>query len=122
MKKKVCARKAQATLEYIVFIVFILGALIVFQKYLTRSFVGRWKTAGDGMGSERIYDPHDSTECAFDFVQNDPGVWYETTCYKANCKNSCLINIPDPQKVFPACRDCINSCRSSLCDGSERGD
>ncbi|MCA9409508.1 MAG: hypothetical protein KC733_12515, partial [Candidatus Omnitrophica bacterium] len=122
LKKIIYYKKAQSTLEYITFIVFILGALLVFQKYIARSLVGRWKTAGDGLGSERIYDPQKSIECAFDFVQHDPGIWYDTACYKAACVDLCLTNIPDIKEVYPPCRDCINSCRTSFCEGNERSE
>ena len=48
-------KKGQTTLEYIVLIIIVLGALLAIQHYLKRGLQGRWKAAMDDMGDQ--YDP-----------------------------------------------------------------
>jgi len=49
--------KGASTIEYATVIMFIIAALLITQKYILRSFMGRWKTAGDSFGHGRQYDP-----------------------------------------------------------------
>ena len=73
-------RAGQSLIEYIVLIVLVLGAFLVFQKYITRGFAGRWKVVGESLGQGRIYDPKLTTECVFD----PPfGVWYNKACVES---------------------------------------
>ena len=48
-------RKGQSTLEYIVLIIIVLGALLAISNYFKRGLQGRWKAALDDMGDQ--YDP-----------------------------------------------------------------
>lgn len=48
-------KKGQTTLEYIVLIIIVLGALLAIQYYFKRGLQGRWKAAMDEMGDQ--YDP-----------------------------------------------------------------
>ncbi len=48
-------KKGQTTLEYIVLIIIVLGALLTIQNYFKRGLQGRWKAAMDDMGDQ--YDP-----------------------------------------------------------------
>lgn len=50
-------KKGAATIEYMALIAFILGALIVFDKYIVRSFWGKWQEAGDVFGHGKQHDP-----------------------------------------------------------------
>ena len=47
--------KGQTTLEYIVLLIIVLGALLAIQNYFKRGLQGRWKAALDDMGDQ--YDP-----------------------------------------------------------------
>ena len=58
----------------------VLGAFLVFQKYITRGFAGRWKVVGESLGQGRIYDPKLTTECVFD---PPSGVWYNKACVES---------------------------------------
>ena len=48
-------RRGQTTLEYIVLIIIVMGALLAISNYFKRGLQGRWKTAIDDMGDQ--YDP-----------------------------------------------------------------
>lgn len=48
-------KKGQTTLEYIVLIIIVLGALLAISNYFKRGLQGRWKSALDDMGDQ--YDP-----------------------------------------------------------------
>ena len=72
--------KGQSLIEYIVLIVLVLGAFLVFQKYITRGFAGRWKVVGESLGQGRIYDPKLTTECVFD---PPSGPWYDKACVES---------------------------------------
>ncbi len=48
-------RKGQTTLEYIVLIIIVMGALLTISNYLKRGLQGRWKAAMDDTGDQ--YDP-----------------------------------------------------------------
>lgn len=47
--------KGQTTLEYIVLMIIVLGALLSIQYYFKRGLQGRWKAAMDDVGEQ--YDP-----------------------------------------------------------------
>lgn len=49
------SRKGQTTLEYIVLMIIVIGALLAFSNYFKRGLQGRWKSAMDDMGDQ--YDP-----------------------------------------------------------------
>lgn len=48
-------RKGQTTLEYIVLLIIVMGALLAISNYFKRGLQGRWKAAIDDMGDQ--YDP-----------------------------------------------------------------
>ncbi len=74
----------QSVMEYLVLTIFILGAFLVFQKYIVRAISGRWKMVGDSWGSGRVYDPQKTEECIFDYRFTDK--WYTQDCYdKSDC-------------------------------------
>lgn len=47
--------RAQTSLEYIVLIIIVIGALLAMSNYFKRGLQGRWKAAMDDMGDQ--YDP-----------------------------------------------------------------
>ena len=57
MIKKIRSRKAGSAIEYMALIIFLLGALLVFKRYILRGFWGQWKKAGDVFGHGKQYDP-----------------------------------------------------------------
>jgi len=102
--------KAQAAIEYVVVIITILSAFLVFQKYITRGLVGHWKASGDAFGQGRQYDPNSTIRCAFDFQFTN--TWYDQPCYfRNNCDFSCLSMFGD----IAACRACIAGCGNPGC-------
>ena len=48
-------RKGQTTLEYIVLLIVVMGALLAISNYFKRGLQGRWKSAIEDMGDQ--YDP-----------------------------------------------------------------
>ena len=50
-------RRAQNTLEYVVVIGVVIAALLMMGRYFTRSFVGKWRQAGDTFGKGETYKP-----------------------------------------------------------------
>ncbi len=107
MFKLIRKHRAQSTLEYVVLLIFVMGAFLVFQKYIVRGFSGRWKSVGDSWGNGRLYDPKKTVECANDMFNDRENVWYNVPCFEAACVDSCL-------KVYvPAtCTSCIDSCQA----------
>lgn len=102
-QRKKQGKQAQSLLEYMILVVLILGAFLVFQKYIARAFSGRWKTVGDALGQGRIYDPRKTTECIYDF--QNTYVWYEADCFESSgC--DCL----SVRANATTCRDCILDC------------
>jgi hypothetical protein len=102
--------QAQAVLEYIVLIIFIAGAFVVFRKYIARAIAGRWKTVGDSLGSGMIYDPNKSVECARYNDSANP-IWYDRRCAEANCPR-CYTRINAAQ-----CLACLQlQCQNPACN------
>lgn len=96
-------------MEYVMLIVMIMAAFLVFQKYIARGFAGRWKSVGESLGQGRIYDPTRTTECIYDFQATN--LWYDQNCFvSSGC--DCL----SVQANTTTCRDCIISCASPLCN------
>ena len=48
-------RRGQATLEYVVLIIIVIGAVMSIGNYFKRALQGRWKAAVDDVGDQ--YDP-----------------------------------------------------------------
>lgn len=102
-------KKGQSLIEYIMLIVFVLGAFLVFQKYMARGFAGRWKSTGDSFAQGKIYDPRLTTECIYDFQYTNR--WYDQACFEASdC--DCL----SVRQTTGTCQNCILSCTSPRCD------
>ena len=100
-------------LEFIALVMFLLATFIVFQKYIVRGFSGRWKGVGDALGQGRVYDPNSTIECAANtFFQGVPAVWYNQTCFEANCEPACLRSTKTPA----ACSACITGCQTPYCN------
>lgn len=97
-------------MEYTVLIVVILWAFLVFQKYITRGFAGRWKAVGESLGQGRIYDPELTTECIFDSLYTN--LWYDQACFKSQgC--DCLST----RANATTCQDCFNpACTTVICN------
>ena len=47
--------KGQTTLEYVMLVIILIGALIAMQHYMKRGIMGRWKASVDDVGQQ--YDP-----------------------------------------------------------------
>ena len=102
-------KKAQAILEYIVLLLFVIGAILVFQKYVARAISGRWKAVGDSFGSGRQFDPNRTKQCGYDAIYTNQ--WYDVVCYDNRC-NVCFNDPIDDT----ACENCIRSCPAPLCN------
>ncbi len=62
-------KKGQTTLEYIVLLIIVMGALLAISNYFKRGIQGRWKAAMDDMGDQ--YDPRVAdTSIQHTLVQN----------------------------------------------------
>ena len=103
-------KKGQSIIEFVAVTVFILAALMVFQKYIVRGFSGRWKMVGDSLGQGRIYDPKKTVECATNvFFDGQMPTWYGKDCFEENCKDDCLEVTRDQAR----CTSCIAGCAES---------
>ncbi len=99
-------------LEFVALMMFLMAAFIVFQKYIVRGFTGRWKGIGDAIGQGRIFSPNRTIECAANtFFIGVPEVWYNQTCFEANCEPACLRS----GRNSADCSDCITSCQTPYC-------
>ena len=81
-------RRGQTTLEYIVLIIIVLGALLAISNYFKRGLQGRWKAAMDDMGDQ--YDPRvadtslrhtlvQSTNTSIIAINQTGGFWTQRT-------------------------------------------
>ncbi len=87
-------------------LLFVIGALIFFQKYIFRGIAGHWRSVGDAFGSGRQYDPKQTIECKFD--PQFFNVWYDSKCAdNFNCIS--LSNVG-------CIKSSISGCRRSECD------
>jgi hypothetical protein len=111
-KKKVF-NTGQSMLEYVVLIMLLLGAFLIFQKYITQALSGRWKSIGESMSQGRLYSVDHTTECAYDQVHLNQ--WYNFTCFKeSKCAKPCYSIAVQVDPV--PCQTCITSCFTFLCD------
>ena len=102
--------QGQSFLEYLFLLTLILFTFLVFQKYITRGFSGRWKGSGDMIGAGRIYDRTLTTECAYDFEYTLD--WYLLSCYdSSNCDRDCKTIYGN----VTACTSCISGCSVAPC-------
>lgn len=104
-------KKAQSAIEFTALIIMILWAFLIFQKYIVRGFVGRWKGVGDSLGQERIYDPNKTAECRHAaFIQGQTPVWFAQDCFEQQCMPACILT----GKNLGACTSCLGGCSSTL--------
>jgi len=108
IKKK---KSAQATMEYLLLIIFVLTAFFVFRKYILRGFTGRWKTTGDSFAYGMYYDPKTSIDCKY-WEFGGFGFWYNATCEREKCAEECFSGNYRPDEC-QACllapgNDCFN--------------
>ena len=82
---------------------FIIGAFLVMQPIIIRGIQGRWKAAGDALGSSRLYDPDHTLDCRFDSQFNTER-WYNFDCFEQRC--DCYTM--DATNV--TCQTCIVHC------------
>ncbi len=117
MKRKM-RQYGQATLELVAIIILILSALLIFQKYIVRTMMGRWKMAGDALGKGKIYSPSSTVECAYEYrFSPPPGAWYDVKCFYADpsCPPACFS--PSGFGADPAkCRACVSKCYNPACE------
>ena len=107
-------KQGQSSVELIAIVVFIVGTLLFFQKYIVRGLSGKWKGVGDALGQGRIYDPEKTVECATKtFFTGEPVRWYDQICFEDNCKDACLR----ASREGGACDACLVSCSNPECDG-----
>ncbi len=104
----------QAVMEYLVLVIFLVSAFLVFQKYIVRAMSGRWKMVGDTWGHGRVWDPNKTEECLFDFRFTN--LWYSKTCYDTqdcDCESSMGIELIDVD-----CQSCVEGCvtASPMCN------
>ena len=113
MRRKKSPKTAQSILEFMMLMVFIILAFIVLQPFITRGINGRWKTAGDAMGSGRLYDPQHTLECRFDSVVTHQ--WYNFDCFE---EHNCDQNCSSMDATAITCARCILDCRTARCCAS----
>ena len=77
--RNILRKKGVSTVEYVLLILFFLGAFFVFQKYIFGALAGRWRTVGDSFGFGRQYHPVNTLECAYD--QQYYNAWYDLFCF-----------------------------------------
>jgi hypothetical protein len=135
-------RKASTVMEYMTLVVFLLGALLVFQQYIVNGFSGQWKQAGDVFSHGKQYDPRlfgtlgargGSMECFYDFQHCRPApggpapvpdpmtrncltgyidTWIDQRCYRRSC--DCTLDTDDPE-YHNLCLRCLANCRTPEC-------
>ncbi|MBP9855387.1 MAG: hypothetical protein KBD53_11025 [Candidatus Omnitrophica bacterium] len=111
-------RKSQSVIEMMALVVFILTAMLFFQKYMARGIYGRWKGVGESFSSGRLYDPKLSMECGYDRWVGpltggntlSTGLWYNAVCFDKKCIDACVSPV---SATKDKCFLCINTtCRS----------
>ena len=113
--------KAYAVLEFIALIIFVIGAFLVMQKFLTRSVSGSYKSGADTFGFGRQYSYRETLECDYD---TDSGQWFNAACYEENCDcESIKVNCPkfDPdlkcdERRQEQCIVCKQDCVTAACN------
>ncbi len=82
-------KRAFSTVEYIVLIIVIISALIIFRPMFERYFFGRWRATGESFSFGRQYDSKETIACAYMMKDEDNGVWYDEACWE---NNQCQAN------------------------------
>lgn len=111
-------RRASSTTEYMALIIFVLTGFFIFQHYILRGAMGRWKSAGDAFGYGRQFDPRPfsdakgvlgkgggTLEC---FYSEPIGKWVSTRCYQKNC--NCLVLPEATPQQNNNCKTCLGAC------------
>jgi len=107
-------RKAQSIMEFLALISFILAVFFIFQKYISRGFVGRMKATGDTWGYGRQYDPDITSNCRTSLSSLDR--WIDTDCFEANdCHTACLGFESDDA----TCSACEDLCDTDICNNAQ---
>lgn len=103
-------RRAQSSLEFIALITFMLTVFLVFQKFITRGFVGRWQATGDTWGHGRQYDPALTVNCQFEPAGK---FWYDSAKFETDgCRAACYHT----GSSKAACDACKAGARTAVCD------
>jgi len=113
--KKKYDNRAASGMEYIALVIFLLAAMLVFQRYIYRGFAGGWKKAGDTFGHGRQFDPRPfgvaglgggSLECYYDYTHCQPG--FGPPCTKAHMINAWIDKrcVETPTVARPYRCDC----------------
>jgi hypothetical protein len=105
--------KAFATIEYIVLVVAVLGALVVMKQYLTNATAGKYVKAGEQFGFRRQFNPVTMQECVFEPGQN---YWYARSCFEQRISGCSTVNV-SPWEAFTGQAGCISSAKWS-CRGT----
>ena len=121
---KSLSTKGASTIEYTALIVFLLAALIAFDRYILRAFWGQWRKTGQIFGHGRQYDPRSfgeegkgggTVQCYFVYEDQTltNGDWVVQPCYydclnsgasKATCVGQCSKGGSDPLAEYaPYC-------------------
>ncbi len=90
-----------------VVLLFVLGAFLVFQKYIVRAVAGRWHSVAASFSDGKIYDVDKTIKCAVD--TRFPDIWYEEECFEANCVRTCF----NDDVNLNACQACITNCSAA---------
>lgn len=107
----------QAVSEYLVFIVLIIGGFILMQPYILRGFAGRWKSVGDSLGYGKLYDPHLTNECVFDYQYYN--IWYSVKEFEEQgCDRICYSSLSSEWQRSKECDLCICGSQADECDVS----
>jgi len=114
-----CKYRGQGTLEIIAIMTLVLAALLLFQKYIARAMMGRWKIAGDALGQEKIYSPTKTVECAYEF-RFSSGIWYDVKCFESrdssgDCSTACFAPVNFGADKNKCLNRCIKPCQETQC-------
>ncbi len=105
-------------MEHMALVMILLGGLLLFQKFIVRGFLGRWKATGDSFGQGGQYDPDKTLSCAYHEWDIGPPVqsdWYNVDCFEAACVARCVGYMATPL----LCKSCLSGhgCFVPQCDG-----
>lgn len=126
-------KKAAATVEYIALIIFVIGALVFFSRYILRGIWGKWRQTGDAFSHGRQYDPRGfgdkgkgggTLECMFVYGDNNLiDCDFSGTCISESCYNTCIAGADTVSVIcYSDCiaegglpDDCKQACGYSYC-------
>ena len=97
-------------MEAITVIVLIIGAMLVFQKYILRGINGRWRSIGESWSSGRLYDKNKTTECIYN-QWGTTNQWYLAQCFRDQCYLKCV----GTTATSADCDSCLETnCRANV--------